>query len=104
MMIRPLEQRDASDVFSAVVSSRDALRQWMAWYSDGYDLLAAQSWIELTLASRAAGTGFHFAICDADGSVIGVVSLEGNGFQVTETRQLGSQETQLVYQRFLHND
>jgi len=74
--LRPLQLRDAQAVFRAVDSSRDSLRRWMVWYRDEYSLADAESWIQQTLASAAAGTGFHFAIMDANGRLVGVISIE----------------------------
>ena len=74
--LRTLELRDARDVFRAVDGSRDALRRWMAWYHDGYDLSDAESWIQHTVDAAATGTGFHFAMVDSTGELVGVISLE----------------------------
>jgi ribosomal-protein-serine acetyltransferase len=74
--LRPLDLADAPAVFAAVDCSRDALRRWMVWYRDEYDVDDAKSWIEQTLASRADGTGFHFAICSIDGTLLGVIGIE----------------------------
>lgn len=75
--LRPLELSDASAVFAAVEVSRDALRRWMVWYNDSYGLADAETWIQHTLAARTEGTGIHFAICAPDGSLVGVIGLEG---------------------------
>ena len=48
----------------------------MVWYRDEYDVAAAESWIRQALASRDAGTGHHFAITDADDTLVGVIGLE----------------------------
>jgi RimJ/RimL family protein N-acetyltransferase len=48
----------------------------MVWYRDDYDLAAAESWIQQTLETAAAGTGVHFAIIDAKGGLVGVISIE----------------------------
>jgi RimJ/RimL family protein N-acetyltransferase len=74
--LRPLELADAPAVFEAVNHSRDALRRWMVWYSEAYSVTHAEAWIEQTLVARAGGTGFHFAICDANGVLVGVIGLE----------------------------
>jgi ribosomal-protein-serine acetyltransferase len=74
--LRPLELSDAPAVFAGVDASRDALRRWMVWYSDSYNLADAETWIQHTLAVRTQGTGFHFAICSQDNSLIGVIGLE----------------------------
>src|SRR5262245_6870012 len=74
--LRSLELSDAAAVFAAVDVSRDALRRWMVWYSDSYSLADAETWIQHTLAARTEGTGFHFAICSPDDSLVGVIGLE----------------------------
>ena len=74
--LRPLELRDAPAVYRAVDSSRDALRRWMVWYRDDYNLADAESWIQQALESAATGRGFHFAIVDANGEFVGVISVE----------------------------
>jgi len=74
--LRALELRDAPAVFRAVDRSRDALRRWMAWYHDDYDLSDAESWIQHTVDAAATGTGFHFAMVDSTGELVGVISLE----------------------------
>jgi ribosomal-protein-serine acetyltransferase len=75
--LRPLELHDAPAVYQAVESSRDALRRWMVWYRDDYNLSHAESWTRYAVDSTAANTGFHFAIADAQGELIGVISIEG---------------------------
>jgi RimJ/RimL family protein N-acetyltransferase len=74
--IRPLDLADAPALFAAVDCSRDALRRWMEWYHDAYSLSDAETWITHTLAARSEGTGFHFAIVEADGRLVGTVGLE----------------------------
>lgn len=75
--LRPIAASDAPAVAAAVNDSRDALRRWMAWYRDAYDVDAAKAWIDDALASAGAGTGFQFAILDPDDNLIGIVGLEG---------------------------
>ena len=74
--LRPIAATDAPAVAAAVNESRDALRRWMAWYRDDYDVETAERWVETTLANAADGTAFHFAISDSAGDLIGVVGLE----------------------------
>jgi ribosomal-protein-serine acetyltransferase len=74
--LRPLELGDAPAICAAVDCSREALRRWMVWYRDDYDNRAAEVWLQHTRAVTEAGTGFHFAICEPDGSLVGVISLE----------------------------
>jgi RimJ/RimL family protein N-acetyltransferase len=75
-LLRPLERSDAPAIFAAADSSRDALRRWMVWYHDAYDLGDAEMWVEHAIAEWAAGTAFHFAVCEPDDRLIGVLSLE----------------------------
>ena len=74
--LRPLELHDAPAVYRALDSSRDALRRWMVWYRDDYDLGDAEAWIHNTVETAVAGRGFHFAIEDANAELIGVISVE----------------------------
>ena len=74
--LRPIVIADAPAITAAVNQSRDALRRWMSWYRDDYDIDAATAWIEASLASAAAGTAYEFAILDGTNAVIGVVGLE----------------------------
>ena len=74
--LRPIVATDAPAVAAAVDESRDALRRWMVWYRDDYDVHAASAWIADSLAVAAAGTGVQFAILTADAELVGVVGLE----------------------------
>jgi ribosomal-protein-serine acetyltransferase len=75
-LLRPLELSDAPAVFAAADASREALRRWMVWYHDAYDLADAETWVRHAVASHAAGSDFHFAVCDTNGQLAGVLSLE----------------------------
>ena len=75
-VLRPLEPSDAPAVFAAADLSRDALRRWMVWYSDSYGLADAQMWLGQAVEAHAAGTDFHFAVTDAGGHLVGVLSIE----------------------------
>ncbi len=77
--LRPLTPGDAAAVFQAADSSRPALRRWMVWYRDTYNLSDAEAWIQHATGTAAAGTGFHFAILDARQDLVGVIGLEGVG-------------------------
>jgi ribosomal-protein-serine acetyltransferase len=55
---------------------RPALARWMDWYHEDYSASDAAAWVHRCVAQRAAGAALHFAICDADGSLLGVISLE----------------------------
>jgi len=74
--LRPLALADAPAIAAAVDSSREALRRWMPWYRDDYDVHAAENWIDHALTTGAAGTAVHFAILDSNDRVIGVTSFE----------------------------
>ena len=74
--LRPIGIADAPVIAAAVDQSRDALRRWMAWYRDDYDIDAAAAWIDASLANAAAGTGYEFAILDGNNEVVGVIGLE----------------------------
>ena len=77
--LRPIALTDAPAIAAAVGSSRAALRRWMPWYRDDYDVHAAEDWICYALSSVATGTAAHFAIIGPDDHVVGVISFEGIG-------------------------
>jgi RimJ/RimL family protein N-acetyltransferase len=79
--LRPIAATDAPAVAAAVNESRDALRRWMAWYRDDYDVQAARGWIEDALANAAGRTGVQFAISDGEHDLVGVVGFEGESDQ-----------------------
>jgi RimJ/RimL family protein N-acetyltransferase len=74
--LRPVTSDDALPIVAAVHRSRDALRRWMAWYRDDYDVRAAEEWIEHTLSGAVAGTDFHFAIVNQADELIGIIGFE----------------------------
>lgn len=78
-VIGALEPTDAPAIFAAVDCSRVALRRWMSWYHDAYGLVDAESWLQDAIAARATGNSQHFAICDADGRLVGVLGFENIG-------------------------
>ena len=75
-VIRTLERGDGPAIFAAVDCSRSALGRWMSWYHEGYGVEDADSWLEQSLAGRNAGTSCHFAICDSDATLCGVIGFE----------------------------
>ena len=86
--LRPIAATDAPAVAAAVNDSRDALRRWMVWYRDDYDVQTAQRWIENSLTSTAAGTAAQFAIVDEEHKLIGVLGFEDMNDQ-SERAMLG---------------
>lgn len=74
--LRPIVAADAPAVAAAVDQSRDALRRWMAWYRDDYDVHAASTWIDASLATAAAGTSAQFAILRGGNALVGVIAFE----------------------------
>ncbi len=62
--LRPIHSTDAPALAAAVAQSRDALRRWMAWYRDDYDVNSASTWIAASVASARCGTGVQCAILD----------------------------------------
>src|SRR4051812_47113755 len=79
--LRPIAADDAPAVAAAVDQSRDALRRWMAWYQDEYDVRAARVWIHASLANAAAGDSAQFAILCDTSTLVGVVGFEDMGNQ-----------------------
>ena len=75
--LRPIEVADAPAIAAAVARSRDALRRWMVWYTDDYDVRAAHEWIASSLADAAAGTTVQFAVVGRGEELIGVLGFEG---------------------------
>ena len=74
--LRPITRADAPAVAAAVHQSRDALRRWMEWYRDDYDVHTATSWIDYALADAAAGTGQAFAILNDAKQLVGIIGFE----------------------------
>jgi RimJ/RimL family protein N-acetyltransferase len=74
--LRPIASSDAAAVVAAVKQSRDALRRWMPWYRDDYDLQTAEEWIASSLESTLRGTAQQFVILDDRQDVVGVIGLE----------------------------
>jgi len=62
IQIRPLEMRDALDVFRAVDESRAEVSRWMDWCRPTYALHDAEEWIRTSLDGRDEGTCFEFGI------------------------------------------
>jgi len=76
VVLRPLELRDAPAIFAAVERSREALRRWMVWHDDAYDVKSAEAWVQYAVAAHTAGNSLHFSVRDADDQIVGVLSLE----------------------------
>jgi RimJ/RimL family protein N-acetyltransferase len=49
----------------------------MIWYRDSYSTADAEAWVQHAVAGHAAGTDLHFAVCNTDGKLVGVLGLEG---------------------------
>src|SRR5215831_9514491 len=77
--LRTIAATDAPAIAAAVARSRDALRRWMAWYSDDYNEAAAQTWIGSSLASAKTGAAVQFAIVRDDEDLVGVLGFEDIG-------------------------
>ena len=69
--VRPLAPGDASALFEAVRESFADLQPWMPWCHPDYSLRDANTFIEKTRASLAAGSGFEYAVI-VDGMLGGV--------------------------------
>lgn len=74
--LRPLAPNDSLAIYSAVDGSRPALRRWMSWYHDAYGVADAESWLRFTSTEQAAGRCQHFAICDDEAGLVGVIGFE----------------------------
>jgi len=77
--LRDLESSDAPAIYSAVDSSRRALARWMSWYHESYRLEHAEEWLHQALIDRDAGMSHHFALCDLDGQLVGILGFEDIG-------------------------
>jgi ribosomal-protein-serine acetyltransferase len=77
--LRPIAVEDAPAVFAAVDGSRAALRRWMSWYRDDYDLRVAERWITDSVAAAEAGTARQFVIVDDTEGLVGVIGFEDMG-------------------------
>src|SRR5215510_9466224 len=75
--LRPVIAADAPAIAAAVDQSRHELRRWMPWAQGNYDIESAKAWIDASLATATAGTGFQFVILDESEAIVGVVGLEG---------------------------
>jgi RimJ/RimL family protein N-acetyltransferase len=74
--LQPIAATDAPAIAAAVQQSSDALRRWMAWHRDDYDVGTTAACIDASLAAAAKGHGAPFAVLDASSTVIGVVGFE----------------------------
>jgi RimJ/RimL family protein N-acetyltransferase len=75
--LRPIERADALAVAVAVDQSRDALRRWMPWYHDAYDVRDAVAWIDASVVAASTSRGMQFAILGDADAFLGVVGIEG---------------------------
>ena len=60
----------------------------MVWYVPTYSPADAGEWVRHSCSQHEAKTGYHFAICDDGGDLIGVISLEDVDLR-TGTAMLG---------------
>ena len=74
--LRDLEHADAAAIYEAVDCSRPTLARWMSWYHDAYRLEHAEEWLRQARIGRGAGTSYHFAVCEPDGRLVGVLGFE----------------------------
>lgn len=66
---------DAPRIAAAVRSSLHELGRWMPWATADYDTQAAQAFVEMALARRAAGSAYEFGVFDRAGRLMGSVGL-----------------------------
>ncbi|MGH7617541.1 MAG: GNAT family N-acetyltransferase [Gemmatimonadaceae bacterium] len=71
VLIRPYQRADAVEMVAAARESSVEVSRWMVWCRPDYSLADASTWIEATIAGRAAGTMYEFAITDGAGMFIG---------------------------------
>lgn len=64
------------DVLHALIeANRDFLRPWMPW-AGGQDLEGTRSFVRSAEAQLAAGNGFHAAIVEEPGGIVGVIGFD----------------------------
>src|SRR6266566_877624 len=70
--IRPFTETDADDLVEAVRESYAEVSPWMVWCRPDYSNEHAATWIRATIAGRATGASYDFAVFDASGTFAGV--------------------------------
>src|SRR5947207_627207 len=67
-ILRPFENRDASQFVQAVLESLQTVGAWMPWCHARYTEAEALDWFAACRRDRAAGTAFEFGVFSEDGN------------------------------------
>lgn len=73
--VRPHAPGDAVALHRAVRASVASLSYWLPWCHPAYSLDEARDWIDSGIAGWRDGSAFPMGVFDADGEVLGGVSL-----------------------------
>ena len=71
--LRLLEESDADELFALVDANRAHLEPWMPWVPNERSAEDVLPFIRLTRRQIADNEGFHTAIVDTDGRIVGMV-------------------------------
>ncbi len=72
MRIRPFTEMDVNDLVEAVHESHAEISPWMVWCRPDYSTEHATAWIRDSIAGRALGTSYEFAVIDDSEILAGV--------------------------------
>lgn len=75
VVLRPWRVADTRALFEAVVETSAELRPWMSWYTTAYCEAEARGFIEGSIAARAVGQAYEFAVLDAGERICGACGL-----------------------------
>jgi ribosomal-protein-serine acetyltransferase len=75
LVLRRWEAAWAEAGAAAVRDSLPELKPYLPWAHDGYDVAAAQSFIDASIAKWAEGTEFNYAIFNESGDLVGSIGL-----------------------------
>ncbi len=77
VQLHPWKLADAQEQYEAVIESTQELQPWMPWCTADYNKAETVAYIERSLVSRKAGTGYEFAIRDDAGLCCGTCGVNG---------------------------
>jgi RimJ/RimL family protein N-acetyltransferase len=69
--LRRFTADDVAPVVEAVNATLDTLRPWMEWAQEPATVERQREWFVETDRAWETGTGFHYGLFDADGTIIG---------------------------------
>ncbi len=75
LVLRPLAEADAAELYALVEANRPELARWMPWAA-GQTLAATGDFIRATIEQEADDRGFQVALV-ADGAIAGVAGFHG---------------------------